>query len=151
MVRLSSELLIRAPIERCFDLARDMETHAQSMAYTGERIVSGPTGRLELGDEVTFEASHFGIKQRLTSKVIQMERPVQFTDEMVRGAFRSLRHIHAFKPVEGGTIMTDTLEFSAPLGPLGWLAERLILKRYMERLIRRRAETLKQIAEQSLE
>lgn len=148
MVRLRSELLIRAPIERCFDLARDLQSHVETMAHTGERIVGGRTeGLLELGDEVTFEGRHFGIRQTLTSQIVQMERPRQFTDRMVRGAFRRLEHIHAFQDVEGGTLAIDILEFEAPLGPLGRIAERLVLERYMSRLIKTRAYELKRLAE----
>ena len=29
---------IAAPIERCFDLARDIDFHMQSVAHTGERV-----------------------------------------------------------------------------------------------------------------
>ena len=31
--------------------------------------------------------------------------------------------------------MTDALVVTAPLGPLGWLAERIFLERYLHRLI----------------
>jgi len=34
------ETVIRAPVERCFDLARDPDLHARSVAHTGERVVS---------------------------------------------------------------------------------------------------------------
>src|SRR5438309_11612880 len=98
MVRLKVETLIQASPETCFDLARDMSVHAQTMAHTGERIVSSPNGRLlALGDEVTFEAIHFGIRQRLTAKIVKFERPAAFTDRMIKGAFRSLEHEHRFE------------------------------------------------------
>ena len=32
---------IGAPIERVFDLARDLDLHARSMAHTGERAIAG--------------------------------------------------------------------------------------------------------------
>jgi len=38
--------------------------------------------------------------------------------------------------------MTDMVEFTAPLGVLGRVAERLILARYLERLIRDRGRFL---------
>ena len=33
------ETRIRAPIELCFDLARDVNAHAESAAFTSERVV----------------------------------------------------------------------------------------------------------------
>jgi hypothetical protein len=39
--------------------------------------------------------------------------------------------------------MVDTIAFGAPLGVFGWLAERLLLRWYMPRLIRHRNAYLK--------
>jgi len=90
---------IDAPPERCFDLARDVGAHLRSTGPTGERAVGGVTsGLLELGDEVTWEARHLGVRQRLTARISRLERPRLFEDVMVRGAFASLHHVHEFVP-----------------------------------------------------
>ena len=60
---------VDAPQSRCFDLARCVEFHTRSMSRSGERAVAGVTnGLLSLNDQVTWEARHFGIRQRLTSR-----------------------------------------------------------------------------------
>jgi ligand-binding SRPBCC domain-containing protein len=147
MPQIRVETLILAPQELCFDLARDMNVHAQTLAHTGERIVQGPNGLMQLGDTVTFEAKHFGVKQRLTAKITQMDPPHIFTDTMVRGAFQSLVHEHRFEASSEGTLMIDTVAFKAPLGPLGRLAERCSLTAYMRTLLTERGKHLKKIAE----
>jgi ligand-binding SRPBCC domain-containing protein len=146
------ETVIRAPVERCFDLARDPDLHAHSLGHTGERVVAR-TGRglLALGDEVTFEGRHFGVRQRLTARITRFEPPHLFEDRLVRGAFRSFSHLHAFRQTEAGTIMTDRFEYRAPLGPLGAIAERLLLSRYLRRLLTARAAYLKACAEQGVQ
>ena len=65
------ETLIHAPRERVFDLARDVGAHNRSASFTDERCVApGRTdGLLELGDLVTFEGVHFGIRQRFTAEL----------------------------------------------------------------------------------
>jgi hypothetical protein len=64
------ETRIQAPVEKCFDLARDVDLHVASTARTRERAVAGVTyGRLGPGDVVTWEAVHFGIAQRRTSRI----------------------------------------------------------------------------------
>lgn len=142
------ETVIRAPIERCFDLARDPDLHAQSVSGTRERVVSRTgAGLLGLGDIVTFEAVHFGIRQRLTAQIVRFDRPRLFEDWMVRGAFHAFSHRHAFEPTADGTLMIDTFEYRAPLGPLGTLAERLFLTLYVRRLLTARAAFLKSHAE----
>lgn len=141
---------IRAPVEKVFDLARDIETHQKTTAWTSERVVECTADRfLEEGDVVTFEARHFGIRQRLTSKVSLCDRPRRFVDEMQRGAFKSLRHEHLFEETPEGTRMTDRLVFEAPFGPLGWIAERVFLAAYMRRFLGRRNQELKRLAEAS--
>jgi ligand-binding SRPBCC domain-containing protein len=98
MPRIVVETLIFASQERCFDLARDVRVHEQTTGKSKERVVEAPEdGLLDLGDEVTFEAVHFGIRQRLTSKIVAYERPREFTDQMQKGAFKSLRHTHRFE------------------------------------------------------
>lgn len=139
---------IRAPISRCFDLARDLDLHSQSAAQTRERIVGGVNpGLIGPGEIVTFEGVHFGIRQRLTSKVIAFDPPYLFVDEMVHGAFKRFRHTHQFAEMNGGTLMEDTFDYTSPLGLLGRIADLLFLERYMYRFLERRNAYLKQVAE----
>ncbi|MFF4779656.1 hypothetical protein ACFY05_43275 [Microtetraspora fusca] len=46
--------------------------------------------------------------------------------------------------------MSDVIEFAAPLGPLGRIAEMLALRHYMPNLIRVRNQYIKQVAEGNL-
>src|SRR6185295_765057 len=120
MTTVVIETRIAAPIELCFDLARDVDTHLRTSARTGERAVAGKTSRLlDLGDVVKFEAVHFGVRQQLTSKIVEFDRPRRFVDEMVKGAFTSLRHLHEFRAEGAITVMRDTLVWRSPLGLLG--------------------------------
>jgi len=144
------ETLIRASPERCFDASRDIDLHQKSLAHTGETAVGGRTsGLIELGEEVTWEGRHFGVKQRFTSKITAFDRPGHFQDSMRRGAFQSFIHDHFYLPSGEGTIMKDVLIFSAPLGVLGRIAEALVLRGYMRRLLVRRAAILKEAVETS--
>ena len=139
---------VAAPPLRCFDLARDVDLHQRSTASSHERALAGVTsGRMRAGDEVTWEATHFGVRQRLTSRITEFDPPHRFVDEMVRGAFRRFRHEHQFHPTDGGTLMVDIFDYTSPMGPLGRLADRLFLERYMTRLLRERNAYLKREAE----
>src|SRR5260370_41522860 len=138
---------VAAPPARCFDLARDVELHQRSTAASRERAVAGVTsGLLGAGDEVTWEARHFGVRQRLTSRITEFDPPNRFVDEMVRGAFARFRHEHQFLLVPEGTEMVDIFDYTAPLGPLGRLADGLFLTRYMTTLLRERNAYLKRAA-----
>ncbi|HJW08593.1 MAG TPA: SRPBCC family protein [Holophagaceae bacterium] len=148
MASIRLETFIRAPRERVFDLARDLDFHLRSMAHTGERIVGGrPSGLIGLGEEVEWEARHLGFTWRLRSRITELERPAFLADVQARGPFKAFQHRHHFLEVEGGTLMVDEWRHEAPLGPLGWLADRLFLAAHMRRLLSTRNAALRSEAE----
>ena len=151
MVTLTEITVVHAPIDRCFDLARSVEVHLAGNVHYGEAAVATAgvtTGLLGLGQQVTWRARHFGVRQTLTSEITAMKRPGYFQDTMRQGAFRSMQHDHFFRALsDAETEMKDVFCFAAPLGLLGRLAEGLVLRRYMQRLLRERNAALRQIAE----
>jgi ligand-binding SRPBCC domain-containing protein len=151
MVRLEELTTVRAPIERCFDLARSVEVHLAGNVHAGESAsaIGGITsGLIGMGQRVTWRAKHFGIWHRLTSEITAMDRPTCFQDAMIQGIFRFMRHEHFFRSLSpNATEMKDVFYFAAPLPVLGWLAEAAFLRGYMQSLLRERNAVLKQIAE----
>lgn len=142
------ETTIKAPVEVCFDLSRDIDVHMDSTGLTNERAVAGVTsGMVELGDTVTWEATHLGVRQRLTSKITAFDRPRMFIDDMQRGAFRHWHHEHWFEAREGGTLMTDVVDYASPFGILGRIVDAVYLKNYVRRFLLRRNEHIKSVAE----
>jgi ligand-binding SRPBCC domain-containing protein len=105
------------------------------------------TGRIGLGETVTWRATHFRIPFTMTSRVTELERPHRFVDEQVRGPFRSFHHEHLFEPADRGTRMLDVVRFEAPLGTIGRIVERAVLASYLQKLIAVRGEFLKAEAE----
>ena len=127
------------PKSELFDRARSIDAHRESMAQSREKAVAGVTsGLISVGEEVTWRAWHFGIPLQMTSRITEMEPPDYFVDEQVSGPFRRFRHVHEFSQDSTGTTMVDRVEFAAPFGPLGRLAEKLVLARYLRKLIETR-------------
>jgi len=150
-LRVTVETWINAGLQECFDAARDLDLHVRSLAHTNEIAVAGRTsGLIGMGEEVTWRGRHFGITEHFTSKITAFEPPSYFQDSMQRGAFASFVHDHYFTAVRGGTCMRDVLEFAAPFGLLGRLAERIVLRRYLEHLLVSRGLVIKQACELSL-
>ena len=151
MTTLFELTLIHAPMDRCFDLSRSVEVHVLGNVHFGEQAVplEGHTGGLlGLSDEVTWQARHFGVRQRLTSRITEYDRPHAFQDTMLRGAFASMQHDHFFRERPGGwTEMRDVFRFAAPFPVLGLIAERLVLEQYMRKLLQERNDVIKRVAE----
>ena len=145
---LTLQIEIRAPVERVFDLARSIDLHCQSTAVTGETAIAGKTsGLIGLGEEVTWQARHFGIRQTLTSRITAFSRPDHFRDSMVRGAFQRFDHDHFFLSRGESTLMRDVFDFTSPGGILGRAMDALLLNAYMRRLLEERNRVIKHVAE----
>mgnify|MGYP005825679107 CR=1 FL=1 len=145
-IELNTE--IRANIQTVFDLSRSIDLHKISTEHTNEEAIAGKTsGLIGLNESVTWRAKHFGVYQKLTSKVTEYDRPKYFSDEMVKGAFKRFKHEHHFSEENGVTIMTDYFDYVSPLGFLGRLADRLFLEKYMTGLLEKRNAVIKDFAE----
>ena len=150
MPLIEIKTLIHANKQICFDLSRNIDFHTKSLEHSNEKAIAGKTsGLIELGEWVTWEASHFGIKQQLTSKITQFDAPHYFVDEQVSGAFKSFKHEHIFQSENGHTLMIDKFQYQSPFGIIGKLANILFLKRYMTNLLVIRNTFLKQKAEET--
>ena len=148
MPTLILETYINAPAETCFDLMRNIRIHTETTSQTNEKAIAGLTdGMIGLGQTVTFEGTHFGVRQRLTVEVVEFERPSLFVDEMTDGSFKSFRHTHEFTERDGGTLMRDTVVWTSPFGVLGKIVDKLLLERHLRNLIETRNTKLKAIAE----
>ena len=142
------QLEIEAPIERVFDLSRSIDVHLDSAHSTREVVVAGDSsGLLGPGEDVTWEAVHLGVRQRLTSRITIFDRPHHFRDSMVRGAFQRFDHDHFFDESGAVTIARERFDFTSPLGAVGRLADGILLERYMRRFLLERATVIKAIAE----
>lgn len=143
---------LRTEIAACreivFDLSRSIVVHMHSAEDTGEVAVAGVTeGLIGMGGQVTWEARHFGVKQRLAVEITRFQRPEHFQDRMISGAFKSMKHDHWFAESGTHTIMTDRFEFESPLGLLGKMVDRWVLTAYMTRFLEKRNSILKKLAE----
>ena len=139
---------VAAPADRVFDLCRSIELHRKSMAHTGEEAIAGTTnGLIGLDETVTWKAKHLMKTRVLRSRITAMTRPLSFTDEMVDGDFKSLKHEHHFKAIDNGTLLIDLFTFESPYGGLGKLVNQLYLTKYLKNLLELRNKMIKEYAE----
>ncbi|CAG2531310.1 MAG: SRPBCC family protein [Maribacter dokdonensis] len=148
MPRIVLTTEINASKEIVFDISRSIDLHKISTEQTNEEAIAGvTTGLIGLNEWVTWQAKHFGISQKLTTKITEFEYPNYFTDEMMKGAFKNFKHKHVFESRQNGTLMTDYFDYTSPLGFLGKIADSLFLKKYMTNFLKKRNTTIKAFAE----
>jgi ligand-binding SRPBCC domain-containing protein len=149
MQLIQIETTIAAPPERCFLLSLNIDLHMESTAGTREVAIAGTThGIIGAGETVTWRGRHFGMMLTHESLISEYESPHYFQDRMLRGMFKSFVHDHFCEAMpDGHTLMRDELRFAAPLGPLGWIAETFVLRRYFIQFLEQRNALIKEVAE----
>lgn len=144
MTTIHLKTQIKVPIDQAFDLARNIDFHIKSSEKTSEKAVSGRTsGAIELGETVTWKGKHFGIYWTHKSLITVLNYPNNFTDEMIRGNFKTFKHQHIFVPTHLGTEMIDILEYETPYGILGRLFDTILLKKHLTSYLISRNQSIK--------
>jgi ligand-binding SRPBCC domain-containing protein len=139
---------ILAPIGRVFDLSRSISLHKIAFAEKNEKVIDGvQEGLISENETVTWQARHLGKTRSFRSRISVMRSPDHFTDEMIKGDFKSFRHEHHFKSIENGTIMIDLVDFETPYGIIGRMVNSCYLNNYMEKMIMKRNAVIREYAE----
>ena len=147
-IKLSTE--INAPIAEVFDLSRSIDFHLQSASKTQEQAIAGRTsGLISHGETVTWRGKHFGVFLKHTSKIVDYERPTQFTDVMIKGNFVYFGHQHFFTAKNDQTTMTNVLRYRTPFGVFGKIFDYFFLKKHLTKFLKTRNAAIKQQAESS--
>ena len=139
---------IKADIRICFDLSRSIDLHQVSTASTKEKAIAGLiSGLIGLNESFTWQANHFSVKQKLTSKITAFHRPFHFRDEQQKGAFKYMVHDHYFESDRDSVLMKDIFCFRSPLGLCGKLFDKAVLTGYLSKFLIARNLVIKEYAE----
>ncbi len=86
-----------------------------------------------------------GIPMTWTTRIAGYEPPHRFRDVQLQGPYARWEHTHTFEAVPGGTLVRDEIEYAVPFGPLGDVANALLVRSELERIFRHRAETIRTV------
>lgn len=124
------------------------DLHEATMSEHKEKAVAGVMkGLINLDETVTWEAVHFGVWQRLTSKITAYNRPHHLRDSLVSSAFKRFDHDHFFEETGGVSLMHDVFDYDSPYSIFGAFADWIFLESYMRKLLEERNALIKKIAE----
>ena len=137
-----------APIEKVFNINRDIDIHQQSASKTKEVAIAGITsGLINKNETVTWKGKHFELYLTHQSLISEMIFPTYFVDEQRKGHFKNFKHQHFFEQKENYVEVTDILEYETPFGIFGKLFDKLLLKKHLTNFIIHRNSVLKNLAE----
>lgn len=73
-------------------------------------------------------------RQRWVTEIKHIRAPFHFVDEQRLGPYRFWYHRHELREVADGVLMTDTVHYRLPFGPLGELAHALVIEKTLKRI-----------------
>ncbi|GAC1662609.1 MAG: hypothetical protein NVS9B8_00140 [Candidatus Limnocylindrales bacterium] len=144
--RLSASQLIGRPIDEVFDFFSRPENLGRiTPASMGFEFLSGDHAMRD-GLEIRYRIRPLlGIPLTWTTRITGYAPPNSFQDTQLSGPYRRWEHSHTFAAVAGGTLVRDEIVYAVPFGPLGDIANRLVVQGELRRIFRHRAETIRSV------
>jgi ligand-binding SRPBCC domain-containing protein len=145
---LHREQTLEVGIEPAFEFfAKAENLEAITPPWLGFRITSQTPIEMGAGTEIRYRLRLHGIPVRWLTRIDEWDPPADgsggFVDRQIRGPYALWHHTHRFEALGAGrTLMTDTVRYGHRLGPLGSLAERLIVARDLRRIFDYRRDSI---------
>lgn len=86
-----------------------------------------------------------GIPTTWVTEITHVVPQKYFVDEQRVGPYKLWHHEHHIEAVENGVLMKDIISYSPPMGPLGQLANTLVIRKKLEEIFEFRKQALEEI------
>jgi ligand-binding SRPBCC domain-containing protein len=93
------------------------------------RVVTPDPIEMRVGTLIQYRLRLHGVPVSWLTSIQAWEPPHRFVDVQVRGPYALWHHTHTFTATAEGTLMRDTVRYAIGCGPLGGLADRLLVRR----------------------
>ena len=149
MGALEFAIILPAALERVWAFHEDVITALPALSPPEARVaIESADLPLRAGSGIVIRArGPLGFPVRWVARLVVHRPPdgaeASFVDEQESGPFASWRHEHLFERVgPESTRVTDRVTYRVPLGPLGAVADRLLVRRRVVALFRHRHAVL---------
>lgn len=133
---LEREQRIGLPIDETFAFygdARNLERITPP--WLGFEVTTPGPIEMGVGTLIEYKLRLHGVPVRWRTRIEAWESPRRFVDAQVRGPYALWEHTHTFEEDgPGATIIRDRVRYSIPFGPLGELADRLLVRRDLKQI-----------------
>jgi ligand-binding SRPBCC domain-containing protein len=102
-----------------------------------------PDTKMYPGMIITYKITPLlGIKMNWMTEITHVKEHEYFVDEQRSGPYALWHHQHHFKKIKGGVLMTDQLTYAIPYGPIGVIANKLLVKGQIEKIFKFREKVI---------
>jgi ligand-binding SRPBCC domain-containing protein len=111
--------------------------------WLGFRVITTRPIDMRPGALIEYRLKLHGLPLRWRTRIAVWDPPRRFVDVQLSGPYTLWHHTHDFEPhPDGGTIMHDTVRYALPLGALGDLAHRALVRRDLAAIFEFRQEAV---------
>ena len=130
--------ILDAPIDEAFEFfSRAENLEAITPPLLRFRITTPSPIAMAVGTLIRYRLRLRGVPVSWLTRIEAWDPPRGFVDRQLRGPYALWHHTHSFEPWGPGgsqTRMTDLVRYGQRLGPLGTIAEHLVVRSDLERI-----------------
>lgn len=105
-----------------------------------------PDERIYEGMIIDYKVSPLlGIPMRWRTRITQVNEGRSFTDVQEKGPYKRWNHFHEFIPNEQGVLVKDTVDYELPLGFLGQIAHKVMVRKKLQHIFDYRYQVLEDL------
>ncbi|HVD38084.1 MAG TPA: SRPBCC family protein [Solirubrobacterales bacterium] len=127
---------VEIPIAEVFDFygdARNLERITPP--WLGFEVTTPGPIEMGVGTLIEYRLRLHRVPVRWRTRIEAWEPPRRFVDVQVKGPYSLWEHTHEFEEDgSGATIIRDRVRYAIPFGPLGELAERVLVRRDLRQI-----------------
>lgn len=141
------EQFLAISIEQAWDFISNPRNLAKiTPASLDFQIVSDVPELMHEGMTIEYRVKPLlGIAVPWISVIKDIRRPYTFTDEQMRGPYKSWKHVHVLREAPGGVLMEDRISYAPPFDAIcPWINAAIVLPQ-LNKIFDYRSETLTQL------
>jgi len=127
---------IELPVEEAFAFygdARNLELITPP--WLGFEVTTPAPIEMGVGTLIEYRLRLHRVPVRWRTRIEVWDPPHRFVDAQIKGPYSLWEHTHSFEADgPGATIIEDRVRYSIPFGPLGNLADRLLVRRDLRQI-----------------
>lgn len=141
MAHLQISELIEAPRTEVYEYLTAPSQQSFLLEPSIRVEVLSPDGPHKRGDELHFNMTRFGLAQSIRFRIEDVVPGSRLTYRQSEGVFARWIHTMKFEEhSENATLVTDIVDYSLPMGLLGFIADDLLIKGDMSRILQQRLQ-----------
>jgi ligand-binding SRPBCC domain-containing protein len=109
------------------------------------RVVTPEPIVMRRGTLIRYRLRVRGVPVSWLTEIEDWDPPHRFVDRQLKGPYALWHHTHTFQADGAQTVMRDTVRYRVGFGPLGVLADRLLVRRDVARIFDFRAQRVREL------